>query len=37
VTLGAMGYAEELFEMRLKQHEIKQYRRNMVDPHKFTF
>lgn len=37
VTLGAMGYADELFEMRLKQHEIKQYRRNMVDPHKFTF
>jgi hypothetical protein len=23
--------------MRLKQPEIKQYRRNMIDPQKFTF
>jgi len=34
---GARGYADELFEMRLKQPEIKQYRRNMIDPQKFTF
>jgi hypothetical protein len=32
-----MGYADELFEMRLKQQEIKAYRRNMVDSNKFTF
>jgi hypothetical protein len=32
-----MGYADELFEMRVRQHEIKQIKRNMVDPHKFQF
>jgi hypothetical protein len=32
-----MGYADELFEMRVNQHEIKQYKRNMVDSNKFTF
>ena len=37
VTQGVMGYAEELFEMRRNQQEIKKYRRNMVDSHKFTF
>jgi hypothetical protein len=37
VTKGVMGYAEELFEMRRKQQEIKQYRRNMVETTKFTF
>lgn len=28
--LGVMGYADELFEMRVNQNEMKQYKRNMV-------
>lgn len=32
-----MGYADELFEMRRNQDELKQIRRNLVDTQKFTF
>ena len=34
---GVMSYADELFDMRMRQHEIKQLKRNMVDPQKFEF
>ncbi len=32
-----MSYADELFDRRVRQHEIKQIKRNLVDPHKFEF
>lgn len=32
-----MGYADELFEMRVNTKEMKQYKRNMVSSQKFTF
>ena len=37
VTLGVRGYADELFQMRINQNEIKSYKRNMVDTGKFEF